>query len=104
MDPSDFTYTKGGDTESETIEVRLRSKNQIRIRVKREFWVGEVIILRQHPLFMWLAFIHASVDLSTVFSDGHGSGGGLILSTPLFKLDCNIFCVPRGWRMGSASS
>jgi hypothetical protein len=23
----DVTYTKGGDTESETIEVRLRSKN-----------------------------------------------------------------------------
>jgi hypothetical protein len=31
MDPSDFTYTKGGDTESETIEVRLRSKNRLKI-------------------------------------------------------------------------
>jgi hypothetical protein len=31
MDPSDFTYTKGGDTESETIEVRLRSKNRLKL-------------------------------------------------------------------------
>lgn len=31
MGPSDFTYTKGGDTESETIEVRLRSKNRLKL-------------------------------------------------------------------------
>jgi hypothetical protein len=61
--------------------------------------VGEVIILRQHPLFVWLAFIHASVDLSTAFSDGHGSGGGLILSTPLLKFDCVVSVSPGdgGW-------